>query len=156
MNKMRINRDKIMKAIIASLLFVYLFATLINSQATYKPFLMVFTILVMVWAFYNIVKSEEMMRKHLRRWRKARERGIKVNVAIGSLKAFTQMAVLLGLGRMVNGQTLTELRLRMSGFDIAHIAIVMLVISVLYGVLSWRENEKKFVAYQFRLSRGDS
>lgn len=147
MNKIQINKTKIIKAIVVSLVFVYLFATLITSKATYKPFLMVFTLVLMIWAFYNIVKSEEMERKHRRRWRKARERGIKVNVAIESLKVFTRMAVLLGLGRMVNGQTLTELRFRMSGFDIVHIATIMLAISVLAGFLHWRENEKEYREY---------
>jgi uncharacterized membrane protein len=133
-----------MKAIIASLLFIYLFATLITSQATYKPFLMVFTILVMVWAFYNIVKSEEMKLKHLRRWGKARERGIKVNVAIGSLRTFVYAVVLFVLGRMVDGHTLAELSQTWLRSERIPIVAIIIGISVLAGFLSWRENEKKY------------
>jgi hypothetical protein len=153
MNKIRINKEKIMDAIIASLLFVYMFATLINSQATYKPFLMVFTLVLVVWAFYNIVKSEEMDRRHLRGWGKARERGIKVNVAIGSLRTVVYTVVLFVLGRMVDGHTLAELSQTWLRTERIPIVAIMLGISVLAGFLGWRENEKRFKEHAKRMQQ---
>jgi Ca2+/Na+ antiporter len=139
MNKIRINKEKIMKAIITSLLFMYLFATLITSQAIYKPFLMVFTLVLMVWALYHIVKSEEMESRNLRRWRKARERGVRVNVVIGSLRIFVYAVVLFVLGRMVDGVTLIELSQTWLRSERIPIVAIIFGISVLAGFLSWRK-----------------
>lgn len=150
MFKNPINRKKAIKLLVVGLLLIYMLTILINSQAIYKPFLMVLNLSLMVVAPYCIVKSEEMKYRYFRRWSKVRERGFRVGVAIESLMIFACMVILVALGKMVDWVTLTELRLKWSGYDSALIATMYLMFSVLIGFVSWHENEKRYKEYMKR------
>jgi hypothetical protein len=154
MFKNLINRKKVIKLLVVLSLSIYALTILINSQAAYKPFLMVVNLSLIFVAPYYIVKSEEMENRRLHKWSKARGRGIKINVAVESIKIFIYLVTLLVLGRMVDGVTLTELRLKWLGYENIPLMTLVIVSSIFLGFRSWHQNERRYVEYHTRLQQG--